>query len=165
MTAASPKSRKLTLRAETAGDLMSANPISLRVGGTVREAMVVLLDRDVAAAPVIDEAGRPVGVISVTDILVHERQASLPLGVQAELSAAARFIGKLRDEFEIEVADPTTVGEVMTPGIFAVKQDCSTEKVVADMLKYRVHRLFVQDGECVIIGVISTTDILRNLTR
>ena len=144
---------------------MSANPISLRVGGTVREAMAVLLDRNVAAAPVIDEAGRPVGVISVTDILVHERQASLPLGVQAEMNARRDSSASSATNFEIEVADPTTVGEVMTPGMFAVKRDCPAEKVVADMLKYRVHRLFVQDSEGVIIGVISTTDVLRNLAR
>src|SRR5260370_276046 len=66
--------RPLMLGAVTAADLMTANPVSIRERATVRDAVKLLIDRRVSAAPVIDEAGRPVGVLSQTDILVHDRE-------------------------------------------------------------------------------------------
>src|SRR4051794_12856213 len=64
----------LCLRADTAVDLMTPNPVSIREDATVREAIGLLIDRGYSAAPVIDNAGRPVGVLSRTDVLVHERE-------------------------------------------------------------------------------------------
>src|SRR5438132_12038583 len=66
--------RPLRLHAETAANLMVPNPISLRGDANVREALVLLTDKGFSAAPVIDEAGRPVGVLSRGDLLVHDRE-------------------------------------------------------------------------------------------
>ena len=59
------KMSRLTLEADTAEDLMSANPISLRRDASVQEAIALLIDRNFDAAPVIDENGRPIGVVSI----------------------------------------------------------------------------------------------------
>lgn len=57
-----------------AKDLMALNPVSIRRDAGIREALELLTDRGFGAAPVIDEAGRPIGVVSRTDILIHERE-------------------------------------------------------------------------------------------
>jgi CBS domain-containing protein len=54
---------------------MTPNPVSIREGATVREAVELLTGRGISGGPVIDEAGRPVGVLSRADILVHDREA------------------------------------------------------------------------------------------
>ena len=64
----------LTLNAESAADLMTPNPLSIRQNATVKEAAAFLTDRGISAAPVIDNAGRAVGVLSRADIVVHHRQ-------------------------------------------------------------------------------------------
>src|SRR5271167_2411119 len=64
----------LVMRAETAADLMTPNPVSLEDAALVSEAVILLTERGFSAAPVIDKAGRPVGVVSRTDLLVHERE-------------------------------------------------------------------------------------------
>ena len=66
--------KKLPLAKATAQDLMSPNPVSLYQGVSIQEAIVLLTDRGYGAAPVIDDAGRPVGVLSRGDILLHERE-------------------------------------------------------------------------------------------
>ena len=63
-----------TLNAEIAADLMTPNPVSVSDEATIREAVALLTDRGISAAPVIDEAGRPVGVLSRADVLVHDRE-------------------------------------------------------------------------------------------
>lgn len=149
---------RLTLHADTAADLMTDNPISVRESATVRDALSMMLDRDVTAAPVINDAGRPVGVVTVTDILVHEREVGLPVGVSERVAVT----GKLKDGYEIELADHTTVGEIMTPGVFSTTKDRTAAEVVADLLRYKIHHLFVVEQE-VIVGVISLSDVLRQL--
>src|SRR6516162_3471073 len=63
-----------TLYAETAEELMTRNPVSIREEATIPEAVALLTDKGFSAAPVIDRAGRPVGVLSRADILVHDRE-------------------------------------------------------------------------------------------
>src|SRR2546423_320451 len=57
-----------------ADDVMTANPVSARGELTVHEAVIFLTERRISAAPVINEAGRPVGVVSEADILRHNRE-------------------------------------------------------------------------------------------
>ena len=63
----------LILDAATAQELMTPNPVALRADASIRDAVALLTDKGVSAAPVIDVAGRPVGVLSDSDIVVHER--------------------------------------------------------------------------------------------
>src|SRR5262245_30603742 len=74
MKATMPAPALLKFEAATAADLMAPNPISLRVDANVTEALALLTDKSISAAPVIDEAGHPVGVLSRSDILVHDRE-------------------------------------------------------------------------------------------
>ena len=65
---------KPVLAAETARQLMVANPVSINAHATVREALTLLVDRGISAAPVINSAGHPVGVLSRADILRFDRE-------------------------------------------------------------------------------------------
>ena len=153
-----------------AKDLMSPNPISIRRDATVGEAVALLTDRGFGAAPVIDEAGRPVGVVSRTDILIHEREcvhhARVPesAGSRRDCSDWDLFPEPgWSDEFSIELTDRTTVGEIMTPAIFTVALETPAREVVRRMLEMKVHHLFVSDGEMALVGVISPLDVMRCL--
>jgi predicted transcriptional regulator len=57
----------------------------------------------------------------------------------------------------------TSVADLMTPAVFSVAPDAHVSRVVADMVGLRVHRLFVVDGEGVLIGVITAMDVLKHL--
>lgn len=153
----------LSLDDLTAGDLMTANPLSLREDATLAEAVRFLTDKGVSGAVVISEAGRPVGVISTSDILIHDRERlgrgdlmPLPLGDESAFGDAAG--GNL-------VAGPTFVSEVMTPIVFTVRADDPARTVIEQMIRLNVHRLFVMDESDVVIGVISALDVLRTLSR
>ncbi len=158
----------LKLRPESAADLMTPNPVSVEVKALVSEAVVLLTERGFSAAPVIDEAGRPIGVVSRTDLLIHERE-------QAGRPQAPSWYDdtELRREFEqtertglhVERVDDTRVGDVMTPIVFGVEPDCAVSKVVEEITRLNVHRLFVIDADGTLVGVISALDVLRCLCR
>jgi CBS domain-containing protein len=148
----------LMLRAETAADLMTTNPISLCEDAFVSEAVLLLTERGISAAPVIDDAGRPVGVVSRTDLLIHDReQGGLPPSPASDDEEPA-------NGFQFTRIDATRVRDVMTPVVFFVAPDDPAGKVVEQLLGLHVHRLFVVEDD-VLVGVISAVDVLRHLSR
>src|SRR5262245_20400224 len=70
----------LVLAAETAADLMTPQVVSVPENALLREAVAALIDKNISAAPVIDAAGRPIGVLSRSDLLVHDRETPEMLG-------------------------------------------------------------------------------------
>jgi CBS domain-containing protein len=153
----------MILEADTARDLMSENPISLRAEASVQDAIALLTDRGFAAAPVIDDSGRPIGVVSVTDILVHDREYVRYLQKDATLPSDRRTHRALPEDMEIEIVDRTPVSEIMTPAVFTIRPEASAQDVVRTMLARKVHHLFVADENGILVGVISMGDILRKL--
>jgi CBS domain-containing protein len=130
------RSPGLSLHARTAADLMTANPRSISQDASVQEAAAFLTKRGISAAPVIDDAGRPIGVVSRSDILIR---------------------------FQSGTVGRTPVHEIMTPAVFCVTPDTPAEKVIAKMVGWAVRRLFVVDESGVLIGVISAFNVLKRL--
>lgn len=152
----------------TAAELMTPNPVSLRADASVLEATGLFADRGFTGAPVIDEAGKPIGVISSVDLLVHGREQARYAGVLASDYYGQDRAPVLENEgvragFQIVDVDRTPVRFVMTPMVFSVPQDCTARHVVEKLLGLRIHRLFVVDGGGVLVGIISTLDVLKRL--
>lgn len=161
-TRATLAERPMVLRARTAADLMTPSPLSLAEELTIREAIAFLVDRGISGAPVIDEAGRPVGVLSQSDILVHDRQ-KVDHVVPAEFEGGRPLPRGWWDSFQIEAVDQTPIRDVMTPAVFSVGVETPANSVVEQMRELNVHRLFVVDNNGVLVGVISALDVLRHL--
>ncbi len=156
-----PKPAVLFLNAQTAEELMVPNPISLRADATIPEALALMTDRGFTAAPVIDEAGRPIGVLSRTDVLIHERE-QIRHAVSAE-DVHAEGRRPRHEGFSKEIVDSTRVRDIMTPTIFTVNENSSAAEVVKRMCELKVHQLFVVDDDDSLVGVISALDIVRSL--
>src|SRR5437763_416514 len=128
----------ITLLAETAADLMSPGPVSIEAIASAAEAARVLTSRGIGAAVVMDQAGRPVGVVTKTDLLIHARGSGL-------------------------VEDTTPIRDVMTTAVFSVRADVPARSVIEQFLALNVHHLFVTDATGLLVGVISPVDVLRKL--
>jgi CBS domain-containing protein len=157
----------LRLWADTAAELMMPNPVSIRDNALLKEALVLLTTKGFSAAPVIDAAGRPVGVLSRSDIIVHDREKVEYVPRRSEFfhteevrTAAGEKLGR---GFQVENVDKTRVRDLMTPAVFSVRPDTPAAKVISEMLSLHVHRLFVVDENGVLVGVISALDVLRHL--
>jgi len=155
---------RMILDAATAADLMVPNPVSISADAYLREAAAFLADKGYSAAPVIDDAGRPVGVLSQSDIVLRNGSEIPFVSTNPEfydipeLAARPRIIRS-----DVVDGDPTRVQDIMTPVVFSVAPETPANKVVGDLLGRKVHRLFVVGGDGVLVGIISTVDVLRHL--
>jgi CBS domain-containing protein len=162
-----PGRRSLSLGDRHAHDLMTPNPQSLCDTATVREAAIFLTNRGFSAAPVIDRAGRPVGVLSRSDLVAHDREQTTYVPRLSEFHTQSDLMldsgERLPEGFQVETDDTALVRDVMTPAIFSVTLRTSARDVVEQMVGLKVHRLFVVDDNGVLVGIISAIDVLRHL--
>jgi len=118
----------------------------------------------ITGAPVVDDDGRLVGVVSISDIARYSGQA----GEEAEFTAFRPYHASADDAYDEEdlvtlrlreVPD-ATVEDIMTPEVYSVDVDATVQRVADTMLKRRIHRVLVtEDGQ--LKGLITAFDLLR----
>jgi predicted transcriptional regulator len=156
----------LTLKAARVADLMSPNVTSIREGATVEEAVAFLTDKGISAAPVIDLAGRPIGVLSKTDIITYDREKATSLTSPShhhEFEYDAVRPRQRRLDLPIDENICIFARDLMTPAVFTIPMDAAAIQVIEQMLALHVHRLFVVDASHVLVGVVTTLDVFRRL--
>ncbi len=149
----------------TALDLMTRDVVIAKEDWSLEHLMEVLLSRCISGAPVVNEGGKLVGVVSVTD-LIRSRAA----GGDAEQGEDMHdfYVQALQSQIGpedarsmgVDVESDRTVRDIMTPVVFDVAPDASPKDIAEAMLTGRIHRVFVTDHGS-IVGVITTFDMLR----
>ncbi|MBI5245680.1 MAG: CBS domain-containing protein [Elusimicrobia bacterium] len=141
-----------------AKDVMSKKVVTVERWLILPEVAKIFEDKVISGAPVVDEEGTVLGVVSQTDLVRARRGASegVPLYYQ-ELDNSARSFG-----FHLEEMDKTRVEEIMTPG--AITLDCETpvETVAKVMLESRIHRILITKGDK-LAGIVTSMDLVRAL--
>jgi CBS domain-containing protein len=144
-----------------AADVMTTNPKSLSRDATVRETAEFFRTHGIHTAPVIDDAGRPIGVLSRTDLLDYWGRRRDRL---AALANGETTLDSFNAGLEAPIVD-LSVMEIMTPVVFCVPADAPIGKVTEKILALEVRCLFVTDEHGVLVGVISVFDLLRSVVR
>lgn len=159
--------QRLVLHAETAADLMSTAPVSIHETATLAEAAKFLIEKEISAAPVIGDTGRPVGVLSRSDLVRHEIEAAGPKPATSDFYQVVDLFcpPALRGIVHPTKPEHVRVRDVMTPTVLSVTPEDTALAVVAQLVAMKVHRLFVIDQTGVLVGVISTFDVLRKLRK
>jgi len=122
-------------------DLMQTSVVTASPETVVSEIILTLADAHVSSVPVIDSHRRVVGVVSASDVLVAE----------AELED---------DESRTRLSQTARALDIMTPHVVTIEPMATVREAARMMLYAEVHRLFVV-SEGRLVGVISTTDIVR----
>jgi CBS domain-containing protein len=146
---------------------MTPSVVSISSTATLESGIFLLMDRKLSAVPVTDEQGKPVGVLSRTDIVAHDFKQYQYLHWCAEIDSknfplhiteAGRQ--NVSQDFEEEIV---FVEDIMTKVLYSVTPTTPAKCVIDAMLALGVHRMFVIDGSGKLQGVISSTDFLRRL--
>jgi CBS domain-containing protein len=136
-----------------ASELMTHRVITVQADMTVQDAARLMLESGVRAAPVVNSAGRPIGMVSDGDLFGrrpedYRREWWLEMlaGAAAPLSASA-------------AAPLRRVSEVMSAPLIFVAPDTPVGEIAAVLQSRRIKRLPVLlDGR--LVGIVSRTDLL-----
>lgn len=153
-----------------ARDVMTKDVIWVGDNTTASEAARILIDNMITGAPVVDEEGALVGVISLRDIARGGKKTSrlTPMGEeeQAVFYSESWEIPVTRYEverFHVETEDDLVVRELMTPTLFYVDINAPISEIAEMMTKGRIHRVVVLE-EDELAGMVTTMDMMKALT-
>ena len=144
---------------------MTRNIITVRDDAPLSELVATLTEHMITGAPVVDENGKLVGVVSTTDIALHSANRTSNVRRDRPPDFYLRGWETSEDElrsFAIEEDSGEVVSDIMTPVIFSVSENARFQEMADTMVGGRVHRLLVTDGDRV-IGIVTTLDLLRGL--
>lgn len=155
------------MRRKTVAEVMNPDVLKVRDDMSLEELAGFLTDHEITGAPVEDEQGRLVGVVSVVDLAkAAAEQGALAPDRSNQPDYYVRGWQETLDEKEmhwLRVADGSmTVRDIMSQEIFSVSEETPISEVAMMMMKGHVHRLLVlRDGG--IVGIVSTSDLLSLL--
>ena len=146
----------------TAKDLMSPNVFWVRDTTTISQALARFAERKISGAPVINDRGVMIGVVSIHDLIEDQ-----PFKDQSDDDSGSVYYQRIwekplnSDTFrELIIHPEKTVVDVMTPAVFSVEEDTPIQKLAETMLLCRIHRLLVTRGET-LTGIVTTMDMLK----
>lgn len=121
-------------------EVMSSPAHSCTADTSLAAAAIVMRDYKCGALPVLDEQGRPIGILTDRDIcMATAREKRFPAAI--------------------------TVHEVMTPRPLTCFPQTGLAEVVDLMAEHRVRRLPVVDLEGKLVGIVSLSDVAAVATR
>lgn len=131
-------------------EVMTTPVVTVPRAWTVKQAIHLLYAEDITAAPVVDEDGHMVGIVSEMDLLRGEFEAD----PRAYLRPMARP----------ESPPPTTVEQVMTPKVRTARETEDAMELVDLMITTGVKSVpVVRDGE--LAGIVSRRDLMGMLAH
>ena len=103
---------------------------------------------------ILQEVVRVMADTEVHAVMVTEREGEPPVGVVSHIDIIAHYGENL---------SAIHAREVMTANVISVLEDTSVEKAAKKMLRSNIHRLLVVDEQGSPLGILSTTDIIREI--
>ncbi|MHB1426606.1 MAG: CBS domain-containing protein [Gemmataceae bacterium] len=158
------------LLALTAKDLMNGEVLTIPRDMGMQAAARRLGQSHVSGAPVVDEQGRCIGVLSSNDFVAC---------CAANLSSCAKHRVEVNRGTCIspdcvgsdwQMVNPLEmveglVRDHMTPDPATARSDTTIAELARMMVDAHVHRLIIVDGQRCPLGIVSTTDIVAAVAR
>jgi CBS domain-containing protein len=144
---------------------MTRDVLLARADWSVHRLAEFLAENSISGAPVISEDGKLIGVVSATDIVIHDTSPlkEIASGAPHDYYLQASERGYTSEKFassQIAGEPLVTVRDIMTPVIYKVAEDTLVPKVADTMIKNRIHRVFVTRDEQ-LVGIIATPEMLQ----
>lgn len=124
-------------------DVMTPNPLTARPWTPIAEVAELLMREDIRHLPVID-AGALVGMVSDRDVQRFARDALFQ-----DTPAARRHL-------------QAPVSTIMATDVVDTIVDNDVDDAIEKLVENKVGALPVVDGEGVLVGIVSTLDVLKH---
>ncbi len=143
-------------------DVMTPKVMTLRADQAIGDAADEMATHKYGAMPVVDDAGKLLGLLRDEDFIVSEARVHVPtyislLGVSVQLPSHV-------DE-ELRKVAGSTVGEVMEEHPLTITPDDTLEDLATLMHEKEESHVPVVDANGMLVGIVARGDIVRFISR
>ena len=136
-------------------DCMKRDVVSIPATAAVGEAAAIFVARHIGLLPVVDERGRPLGVVGLRDMLTLALPAFVNLVDDVDFVHDFGAVEAARPSPEM-LAQPVTT--IMQPAT-TVPEDCGLLRAYALMRQRDLHDLPVVAADGTLVGIASRVDV------
>ncbi len=152
---------------KTAEEIMETRVVTVSSDSPLLAVYRLFVEEDISGAPVVDDGGDVLGVVSARDLLrtaneTHDEAVMDLHYYEDKASFQGREWMTDIEEFEDRLSH-RTVSEVMTTGAISVRRDARINEIAELLLKHRIHRVLVLDeenDEGPLVGLVSVFDMV-----
>ncbi len=146
-------------------DVMTRDVATLRAEQSIADAADNMASHNYGAMPVVDDAGRVVGLLRDSDFVVSEARVHVPTFLNI-LGASIPLPGEMSHvEEELHKVAGSTVGEVMEADPPTAAPDDTLEDIATQMHDREISHLPVVEGDRRLVGIVARGDIVRFIAR
>jgi len=147
---------------KSARELMTTAFVAVQADDPVEKVGSVLLESGHHSLPVLDKDGRLVGMIGERDLIDAHRRVHLPTLVTI-LDALIPLGGMHEYKEELRKVTAVTAAQLASTQVVTAAPDEDADTVAEKLLRKDIHAVPVVDGEKRVVGIITRSDVLRNL--
>jgi CBS domain-containing protein len=149
----------------TVGDIMDTDPVTVSPDDDVDTVVRVLRRHELHGVPVVNTAGRPVGIVTEADLVLTDGDADLYLPHYIELMGGVIFLERLRRfEAKLRKAAALQAKDLMTADPLTIDANAGVHEAGRIIVSSGHNRLpVVEHGR--LVGVVTRVDVLEAVTR
>jgi CBS domain-containing protein len=149
--------------AETIGEIMDRDPVTVTAETSVEEVVSRLRENELPGLPVVDGDQRLVGIVTEADLVLPDDQGDLHIPHYINLFGGTVFLEPLgRFEKRLRKAFASTAADMMTKDPDSVTPDTGVHEAARIIHDSGHNRLpVVDDGR--LVGVVTRVDVLGAL--
>lgn len=142
-------------------EIMHQGVMTVNHGASLQEVSSFFIQHGITGSPVVDNEGKPVGVVSMSDLTAHAAGLDKPKD-SGYLKQLWHDDPPPLDNLTFD--DKITVGDVMTEFLIRIDAASDVRELLELMKTARLHRIFVTDCDR-LVGVVTTLDLVKLLDR
>jgi len=143
---------------------MERDPITVHPDDDVQTVLKIMREHELPGIPVVNEAGRCVGIVTDADLVLREDDTSLHLPHHLDIMGGVVFIESMKHfEERVQKAYASRVSDMMTPDPITIGPDASVHEAAKVISSRKHNRLpVVEHGR--LVGIVTRLDVLEALT-
>jgi CBS domain-containing protein len=145
-------------------DIMQPDPVTASPEDDVEKLIRLLREHELPGVPVVNDAGRLVGIVTESDLVLRGDDEELHLPHYIELFGGVVFLEPLQHlEDKLRKAFATKVADMMTADPETIAPDASVHEAAHVISRSGHNRLPVVEGDR-LVGVVTRVDCLAALS-
>ncbi len=146
-----------------AKDIMTRDVITVSPATTIEDLARIFIEKNISGAPVVDDRGDLVGIVTENDLISQNKRLHIPTVVRL-FDAFIMLESPSKIEKEIKKMAAATVDDICIKDVITVSGDMTIEDIATIMSEKKVHLIPVVEGKKV-LGIIGKMDMIKGMTK
>jgi len=143
-------------------EIMSCDVITVKPTLSIHELAELFIEKDISGAPVVDEQGRFLGIVSEEGVIFQDKKVHLPTFINVSLGFLT--LGAKNFEEEVKKVTARTVKDIIEEVTLTVSPDANIEEAATLMIDKGSYYLPVLEQDK-LVGVVTKKDIVKAIAK